>query len=158
MEDQNEKMLTDKEIDRVEKQLKSVFAGAVTVIVVLLGVMVLSSCSAPAPGSPPETEQQEAFLRACSVATDCPGGMVCSLSDMMPGRCTSACELPQDCYGLLPPESQNDVTCDVEEFLCLPRCSRTVACPDALPACALTVCAESCDGLSEELCWYGQTH
>ena len=153
MEDQN-RMLSDKEIELLERQWKGVFAGAATLVAVVLGLMVFSSCSAPSSGSPPETEQQEAFLRACSVATDCPSGMVCSLSEAMPGRCTSVCELPQDCYGLLPPKSDSDITCDVDVRLCLPRCSRTVGCPDALPACALTVCAESCDGLSGEQCWY----
>jgi hypothetical protein len=149
------KMLTDKEIEHLEKQLKGVFAGAVTVIVLLLSTFVFFACSSPAPGPSLQTEQQEAFLQACDDATDCPGGMVCSLgSDAMPGRCTRGCELPQDCYPLLPAESLNDVTCDVEELLCVARCSRTVGCPEALPACLLGVCAPSCDGQGEETCWY----
>lgn len=155
MEDPNQ-MLSDKEIEQVEKRIKGVFAGAVTLLVVLLGVMIFSSCSAPPPGSSPPTEQQEAFLQACSVAEECPAGMLCSLgSDAMPGRCTSVCTLPQDCYPLLPAKSPNDVTCNVDELLCVARCSRTVGCPDALPACVLGACAESCDGLGEETCWYG---
>lgn len=149
------KMLSDKEIDHVEKRLNGVFAGALTVFVLVIGVVVLSSCGDAAPPAAVETPEQAAFLQACDDATDCPVGMLCSLgSDVMPGRCTSGCELPQDCYGLLPSGAQTDVACDVDELLCVARCSRTVGCPSALPACVLGMCAPSCDGVSEEACWY----
>lgn len=151
------KMLSDKEIEAMGKRLNRVFAGMVaTFALVAMGaLLLLSSCSDAAPPAPAETPEQEAFLQACDDAADCPVGMLCSLgSDVMPGRCTSVCELPQDCYGLLPSGAQTDVACDVDELLCVARCSRTVGCPEALPACVLGMCAPSCDGVAEEACWY----
>lgn len=157
MEEPNQ-MLTDKEIQHVEKQLKRVFGGAIAAFVLLVGMMCLSSCSAPPPTGDQIAIEQAAFLLACREPADCPGELRCSLgSDAMPGRCTRDCALPADCASLLPARSNNDVSCDAEEFLCVARCSRTVACPDALPACALGTCAATCDGMTEEACWYNGT-
>lgn len=151
------KMLSDKEIEVMGQRLNRVWASmmAVFALVAMGALLLLSSCSDAAPPAPAETPEQAAFLQSCNAATDCPVGMLCSVgSDAMPGRCTSACELPQDCYGLLPKNSPNDVSCEPSELLCVARCSRTVDCPAALPACLLGVCAPSCDGAAEEVCWY----
>ena len=149
------KMLSDEEIEAMGKRLNGVTVMMTICVLVAMGVLLLlSSCSDAAPPVAVETPEQAAFLQACDDATDCPVGMLCSLgSDVMPGRCTSGCELPQDCYGLLPSGAQTDVACDVDELLCVARCSRTVGCPEALPACVLGMCAPSCNGVESEACW-----